>query len=1140
MKPAFADQAVRDRIRDDLATTLVVEAAAGTGKTSALVDRMVAALERGVAHLEQIVAVTFTDAAAGELKLRLRERIERRRQSDDCPAAATVKLDAALEKLEEARIGTIHSFCADLLRERPVEARVDPRFQIAPEDVARELFARVFERWFERQLEAPGEGVRRVLRRKMNRNDSPRTLLLDAAQKLVDWRDCPTPWRREPFARDEEIDEIMADLGVLAASALSLPAADFFTRSLLEVKKFVDEVAHRETDVARDYDGLEAELLELCKGQRGKHWRWKGWRTRPDETARNDLKARREAVKGRLDRFCERAGADLAPRLRDDLWPLVAEYEHLKERAGVLDFADLLVRARDLLAADRDVRAHYQRTCAHLFVDEFQDTDPLQAEILLLLAADDPAEADWRRVRPVPGKLFIVGDPKQSIYRFRRADVRLYQEVKELLLAAGAEVLQLSTSFRAVPAIQQAVNAAFAPRMTGTGAQADYVPLAPARPAHDAQPAVIALPVPRPYGDFGTVVNWKIDESLPDAVAALVAWLVRDSGWTVTERDAPDKRVPLMPHHVCLLFRRMRSWGDDVTRGYVRALEARDLRHVLVGGSSFHAREEILTLRNALSAIERPDDDLAVFATLRGPLFALDDGALFAYRSRFKSLHPFRTLPADLPAELAAVGEALAVLRRLHRGRNRRPFADTINQLLAATRAHAGIAIWPTGEQALANVSRLVDVARRAERGRDTSFRAFVERLEAEAEEGDASEAPILEEGTAGVRMMTVHRAKGLEFPVVILADLTTNLTSSEPGRYLDPGAHLCAQRIAGASPPELLQHRGEELARDEEEAVRVLYVAATRARDVLVVPAVADERFPGWLGPLAAAIYPTPDSARLPESEQPPGCPLLAGDPVVERPSNAARPEASVSPGLHVPEAGEHRIVWWSPHALELGKDENVGLRQHKLLTADASGARSDASIESHARWQETRAATRASGAVPTLRVLTATELAKASETPSTVTIESVEGRGERLGGQRFGTLVHAVLAVVDFAADAAAVGALAELQGRILRAPADEVAAAAEVVRAALAHPLLRRAASAETCRREVAVTHAQADGTLVEGVIDAAFLENGAWVVVDFKTDRELGERVEEYRRQVALYVEAVAAATGQPASGVLLTV
>src|SRR6185369_2252741 len=228
-------------------------------------------------------------------------------------------------------------------------------------------------------------------------------------------------------------------------------------------------------------------------------------------------------------------------------------------------------------------------------------------------------------------KLFIVGDPKQSIYRFRRADVALYHEVKRQIVAAGGAQVELNVSFRSVPEIQMAVNAAFAPVMSDeSSTQAQYVPLAPYRPGTETQPAIVALPVPQPYGDYRKVVNWMIEDSLPDAVGAFVDWLVNQSGWTVTERDHPDVRAPIKARHVCLLFRRFRSGFSDITRPYVQALEARRVPHLLVGGSSFHNREEVEALRNALTAIEWPDDELAVFATLHGPLFAFTDSDLLA------------------------------------------------------------------------------------------------------------------------------------------------------------------------------------------------------------------------------------------------------------------------------------------------------------------------------------------------------------------------------------------------------------------------------------------------------------------------------------------------------------------------------
>src|SRR5207253_7750978 len=186
-----------------------------------------------------------------------------------------------------------------------------------------------------------------------------------------------------------------------------------------------------------------------------KHWRWTGFRRIQGDFPKSELLERRDRLRAALDDFVRRAGADLAPKLRDELWPVVEAHEDLKKRAGCLDFLDLLLRARDLLRDDTAVRAELQRRFTHVFVDEFQDTDPLQAEILLLLAAADPAERDWRRVRPVPGKLFVVGDPKQSLYRFRRADVALYDAVKRQIVETGGVLVELTTSFRAVPEIQQ-------------------------------------------------------------------------------------------------------------------------------------------------------------------------------------------------------------------------------------------------------------------------------------------------------------------------------------------------------------------------------------------------------------------------------------------------------------------------------------------------------------------------------------------------------------------------------------------------------------------------------------------------------------------------------------------------------------
>ncbi len=1159
----LTDQAARDRICNDLDTTLVVEAAAGTGKTSALVGRILAGIKSGRVKLVGIVAVTFTDFAAGELKLRLRTEIERARQDSNCSAEAQHFLMQALSELEEARIGTIHSFCSDILRERPVEAGIDPLFEVASDERAKPLFNFAFDRWFERQLAEPGEAVRRILRRpprrdftgrqgaplvRRRRDDGPKRLLRSAAWELINERDFTAPWRRlEHFDRVGEINAILAEMKELGEWSAKGDPEQWFTKSLNYLKHYIEEIERTEEITGRDYDGIEARLFNFLSGWKAKHY---VAYFHSDGFPKEDLKQRRNALIEKVQEFVRHSGAELAPMLREDLSSLIEDYELLKERAGYVDFLDLLVRVRNLLRDNQSIRNELQSRFTHIFVDEFQDTDPLQAEILLLLAASDPAENNWRQSTPLPGKLFIVGDPKQSIYRFRRADVRLYEEVKQCVLKSGGALVQLNVSFRSVPELQTIVNAAFTPVMNGESpTQAQYVPLAPYRQGVSTQPAVIALPVPQPYGDFGKVVAWKLEASQPTAVAAFIDWLVNKSGWTVGDRANPNVRVPIQPRHICLLFRRFRSFNTDVTRKYVRALEDRRLSHLLVGGSSFHTREEVEAVRNALSAIERPEDELAVYATLRGPLFAFTDAQLLALKSCCSHLHPFRPLPEDLPKSLSEIPAALEILRNLHRGRNWRPVAETISKLLAYTRAHAGFANWSTGEQALANLMRLTDMARRLERNGSISFRSFIDWLDDQAENGEAGDAPIMEEGVDGVRMMTVHKAKGLEFPVVILTDMTAK-DSRDPARWVDQQAGLCTMKLAGCIPIELQEHEEEERRLEKEEAARILYVASTRARDLLVVCAVGDERYDGWLATLNPVLYPEVEQSFNPESRDVPGCPHFGQDNVVSRPAKAHRKLGSVSPGLHKPEVGNQKVVWWDPSLLDLEVQSQTRSRLTSLLTADEEGVHSKQGILAHEEWQKERARNWLIGETPEWQVVTATEHAaakvsemKEDDLATLVSVETLEIDFTRPHGLRFGTLVHAILSTVALDSETRSVQELAHTQGRILGAPEEEINAATETVVRALKHPILRSAAEATTrrlCRREVPVVMKLESGVMVEGIVDLTFKQNNSWIVVDYKTDFELKGRLEEYKHQVGLYAVAIAQASGQNTSAVLLRV
>ena len=1157
MPPPLADAAARTAIAVDLDQTLVVEAAAGTGKTTELVNRIVRILATGRANVDGIVAVTFTEKAAGELKLRLREALDVAR--NDAPAHERDALNDALQSLEEAHVSTIHGFCAELLRERPVEARVDPLFSVLTESQAERLFAQAFGAWIQDQLRDPPEGVRRALRRSIwqgfgmtAREDTPIDRLKRAAWELAQWRDFTTPWTRRPFDRTGDADGLIAGLQAFAA----LTEAPSYAKDTL----FLDTAAARhlaaeiaiQQEAAADHDGWEARLIDLARDRnfsRVRHGRGPGYR---QGISRQRVVDAYEALKASLDRFRLDADADLAAALQQELAGAIAGYEALKARAGALDFLDLLLKARDLVAGNAGVRRGFQSRFTHIFVDEFQDTDPLQAEILLLLSSADPEQHDWRRVVPVPGRLFIVGDPKQSIYRFRRADVGIYRDVCQRLVAAGARAVQLTTSFRSVPQIQACVNAAFAPVMTGDAftLQADYVPLDRYRPDIPGQPAVVALPVPEPYGTRN-MSAMKIEMSLPDAVGAFVDWLITGSGWKVGGR-------PVEARDICILFRRFLSFGEDVTQPYVRALEARGVHHVLVGGKTFHDREEVETIRAALSAIEWPDDELAVFAALRGALFAIGDEELLEWKQRFGVFHPFRIpkpdssnlQPPSSILHLQPIVDSLQVLQRLHRRRNYRPVAETIQDLLDATRAHVGIVLRSAGEQALANVLHVAELAREYEAGGGLSFRGFVDELRLAAETAQAGEAPILEEGSDGVRMMTVHKAKGLEFPVVVLADLTCKLARAEAGRWLDPDRNLCALKLGGWSPIDLLLHDAEEASRDRAESQRLAYVAATRARDLLVVPAIGDGPYEGgWLDPLVPAIYP-PESARR-SPMRAPGVPQFASkDTVLFRPDGDPARPTTVAPGTFAMSA--YNVTWWDPRALHLGATSTFGLKRDDLIVKDGDMFAVDDRLADYERWRDARARTIEAAARPTVKFQTATAWAAEAANSGIdqalldrpdggeIEVRQLPGAADRPRGAAFGTLVHAVLATVALDATDDVVARTAQTQGRIINAPVADVSAAAVVASAVLRDDVIARARASAMVMRETPVSWLNDDGTLIEGVLDLAFEEAGRIVVVDFKTDHELSAGEPRYRAQLRQYVQAVRRATGRKAEGILYRV
>jgi ATP-dependent helicase/nuclease subunit A len=635
-----------------------------------------------------------------------------------------------------------------------IEAHVDPDFQEMDQGKARKLFTDVFRWWMERQLNKPTPVMSRALARLSWMDDfrGPLRELEEAAWQLVEWRNHQAPWEKRFVDREAGVGSLL----VKAQAMLAMwPAGESeWARSVL--KEIVGRLNTAQAAGVSDLDQSESELLSIPKRLKKAQL---NARTEPG-------RAWRELMHD-VKQYAVQADADLASHLHDELWRVAEEYEEAKTQTGQLDFTDLLLKTRNLLrneSANMDLRARYDR----VFVDEFQDTDPLQAEILKSLAP--------------PNRLFLVGDPKQSIYRFRHAEPRVYGDTRAWMCEGGAAVRLLTVSYRSTDAIQEFVNAAFAD-MEG------YSRLEGGPAAWPGQPSIVALPVPKPY-EWEQIQSSAILECTPSAVGAFIEWLISKSGWSVRQGDTRRK---VQPEDICILFRRMTNNRRDLSQDYVRSLEARGIDHTLVGSKGLHQREEAAIVRTALHAIEWPDDELSVYAVLRGPLFGIDDGMLLKFREQHGRLAVFGEDSGE-DSELEPIWDALHILRELHRERNHKPVADTIRRLLAAVRGHAIFAFHGGGVRRLANLHRIAELARQSEAGGSISFRAFVQWLQEEAESGETAEAPVLEQQAGGVRLMTVHKAKGLEFPVVILADPSAGLTGADgSNRWVDSTRGLCA-----------------------------------------------------------------------------------------------------------------------------------------------------------------------------------------------------------------------------------------------------------------------------------------------------------------------------------------------------------
>lgn len=1068
------DQAARDAIERDLDRSLLVEAAAGSGKTECLARRMAAGIAAGIYEVEGMAAVTFTRKAAAELRGRFQLELERR-LGQEADGARRQRIGRALQGLERLFAGTIHAFCAHLLRERPVEAGVAPGFTEQDEAEDQEFSRRAWRDFLDRERARGAPALVALEEAGLRAGD------LDAVFRTVctfaDVEFPPGdagPPELEPARR--ELEEFWTALAAELPPEMDPRTRCRLQRAALRYRQIRGVVQPRRlADLA--------ELLEVWDRDLSVTMTWWRWGA--------DARARRDRLTRLVTGFTERTvgpflGAWRRYRYRLAVTLLAAGRDFAAEarrRADVLNYGDLLLVAARLLREHPGVRAALRARVRWLFVDEFQDTNPLQAEVILLLAAGPDAGGDWRRARPRPGALFVVGDPKQAIYRFTGADIETYTQVRRIIEDSGGRVVTLTTSFRARPALCQWANRVFrSPEFfpaEATPRQPAFQGLDPYREADGAVggPAAPARGCPRrgSGGALGvatlttpaTVESKEVAEHEARAIARYIR----------AEVDAGRRR---WSDFLVL------TWKKAALPVYAAALDVLHVPAVVSGAVAFTRSREVAILAGLLRVLADPDDGVALVGVLRGPLFGLGDPELFRYRRAGGAFLLTAPLADDAAGPVAGAVRRLQALYRLTR---LLPAPAAVARVLEDTGLLArAVAATPGGAEAGDLVHALDRVRQVTEAGGSLADAATA--LAEDLVTPEVESLPLEPGRRDVVRVMNLHKAKGLEAAVVFLADplggvrLRADVRVARDGPR--PQGWFQIERIRDhwrdvlAEPEGWADHEAAELGWLEAEVTRLLYVAATRARDLLVVGR--------WAGPARA------------RRGRPPARPWAA----LERVLGEAE-ELAVPGDVGAPE----------PDPGDLGPGARA-----------AAAAARGASLEAARR--------------PSWRVESVTGTAHRAG-PYGHPLQAGRTR-EPDTGLAWGALVHALLEAAmrgprrDREHLARVAGWLAVGNPELRRV----IPEALDTVERVMAGDFWRRAAAAAECQVEVPFAAAVAgEGggppEVLHGVIDLAFRTGEGWALIDYKTDQlPLAALADRYAAQVAAYRRQWPALAGGPVS------
>jgi ATP-dependent helicase/nuclease subunit A len=1074
------DRQVRARIESELEKNFLVEAAAGTGKTTSLVNRMVALVSTGKCQVQQLAAITFTRKAAAELRERFQGELRRlavasKPDQQSLPGIAQQRIALAADQANQSFVGTIHSFCSKLLRERPIEFAVDPEFREleASEDVLLRQQA-----WQENIADLIATDD--PLMSQLQDLGIDRSQLKICFDQFIEYRDIEIwPVGEVPEYDVESLKE--ATKGYISHMRTLLPhfPKDRGTDQLMNHY----ETIVRASDNSWNRQGRFFELLE--RFDRGSGTTQKNWPKIPgsDKLGKaEDIRwttFREQLVKPALNFWRRKRYGFVIEFVRR----AVSIYERLKRACGGLDFQDLLITVTNGLRHRAELRHYFQQRFPFLLVDEFQDTDPIQAEMMLLLTASDHTQQNWINCIPRPGSLFLVGDPKQSIYRFRRGDIVTYSRVKSILNNSAGEVLPLIKNFRSRDSLIQWNNQVYRHKFAEAN---KYSP-----PAEDmilgreesAVPTgqyedgtlegIYQLSLPNSRSD--TIADTSYEEA--DRIAAFIRQAI-DSGMQIHRTGKELERglsCTVQASDFMII-----PWGKKRIDTYVQALERYGLPYEVSGGNSLSNNQQLTWLIDCLRAVDDPHDPLSYLSLLRD-LFGFSDADLF----EFKRCGGHFNYAAELPGQLdsALLTRLNAVSSRFQKFRmwiRSVPYTVAVTQIAEELGLLASAAAMPEGNTQSGGLFKAIEWLRQRSWDFDSAS-DLIHCLE-EIREADESEScTALSPDSNLVRVMNLHKAKGLEAPIVFLADTARRFTgqirchidrtSDQPSGYVGITAAKGQYHTTEVATPE----RWSELQQEEQkfldaELDRLLYVATTRAAHALVISVGKEDS--NW-----SSLYPFLDQA----------APLPLTRP-------APQPQ---------------------PDSADFAHTDNLKPELKKVALASSD------------KWL--------AALVPSYEIRTAKELGLHGKPRP-----SWKASGDY--GYQWGSALHELLEICDKRPGQQLRPIAIQLisQHGLASDRLEELLSTAEAVTKST---IWQRAQKSVERFSELPIEFFEAtEGQsaslkrLVRGVIDLIFREAEGWVIVDYKTDdlslADLPHAIDVYRGQLLEYARIWRACTGQP--------